>query len=358
MWDGSIWDVEHWAVRLIPVEGRYGGRVDRVSGWALGFARKRSPTPCRAEAEARKTLASCEACNSLRRESRASDISGLIDANVRNRSSVPYLCLTKRGSSGWMRRSQISTIKFSSVGEISSSSEIFSPWCVREQSLVNKLSSMKDWIRWNKSSGRSLWSRCMSDRSRKRAPDVWKPKCNRIICQILSIEVELLIMELREITGQKFAICPNIRSNNATFCCAVLRWGSGTVSASSVNPRRGFVRFFSFQVDPSTRNGAKLGSRARVYCRFWRQLSKLLTVSFLVKTHCFGALCESAMAGDAFACLHSLHSVCLPTGCDHRRYGINWPPQTAWDEDPGRCHHANIKVTVITVCRYHQNQQT
>ena len=47
----------------------------------------------------RKTLASSFVCILSSRESIACEISGLMDDNVRERSSVPYLCLTRAGKS-------------------------------------------------------------------------------------------------------------------------------------------------------------------------------------------------------------------------------------------------------------------
>ena len=67
----------------------------------------------------------CETSN----EVRAWDISGLMEAKVRDLSSVPYLCFTSLGNSGWMSWSQVRTTKFSNVGVNSSSSVTRSPWC-------------------------------------------------------------------------------------------------------------------------------------------------------------------------------------------------------------------------------------
>ena len=60
---------------------------------------------------------------------RACEISGLIEATVRERSSVLYRCFTSFGRSGCTSRNQVSTIKFSKVGVNSSSSVKSAPWC-------------------------------------------------------------------------------------------------------------------------------------------------------------------------------------------------------------------------------------
>ena len=65
---------------------------------------------------------------SSRRELKAAEISGLIDARVRVRNSVAYFCFTIFGRSLWINRNHIRTIIFSNVGVSSSSSSILSPW--------------------------------------------------------------------------------------------------------------------------------------------------------------------------------------------------------------------------------------
>ena len=79
------------------------------------------------EAE-RKTLASSLDWILSRRDSIACEISGFMDANVRERNSVPYLCLTRAGKSLCSKWSHCKTIKFSRVGVNSSSSPMASPW--------------------------------------------------------------------------------------------------------------------------------------------------------------------------------------------------------------------------------------
>ncbi len=96
----------------------------------------------------RKTFASSLARNSSNRESKAWDISGLMEARVRLRSSVPYLCLTRRGSPGWRSWSQVKTTKFSREGESSSSASGVAPWWVIPLAVVSKLSSTNDIRHW------------------------------------------------------------------------------------------------------------------------------------------------------------------------------------------------------------------
>ena len=68
--------------------------------------------------------------NSSSSELSALEISGFNVVNVHDLCSVPYLCFTNLGRSGWMRVSQVRTIKFSIVGESPSSSWISWPLCV------------------------------------------------------------------------------------------------------------------------------------------------------------------------------------------------------------------------------------
>ena len=60
-------------------------------------------------------------CNSSSKESRACEIPGLTEARVRLRSSVLYLCWTKRGRLGWRSWSHVKTTKLSREGDSSSS---------------------------------------------------------------------------------------------------------------------------------------------------------------------------------------------------------------------------------------------
>ena len=66
----------------------------------------------------------------------------------------------------------------------------------------------------------------------------------------------------------------------------------GTDSASLVRPRRGLVEVFFSHVTPSAKKGAKVGSRDKEYCRFCRQDSNAVIVSWRVRGHCFGARIE------------------------------------------------------------------
>ena len=91
---------------------------------------------------ARITLAPEFEWISSSKDSRATDISGLIDARVRDRNSVAYFCFTSLGRSLWISWSQIRTIRFSKDGEISSSSSIRSPWWVRGPFLALILSDV------------------------------------------------------------------------------------------------------------------------------------------------------------------------------------------------------------------------
>ena len=95
----------------------------------------------------------------------------------------------------------------------------------------------------------------------KWAPVDWKPKWARIDCHMLSMDVEFLVIVLREMMGQKFAICPSIKSSWATFWAALRRFG--VPSGSSTRPLRGLALVFLVQVVPVTRNGANPGSSER-----------------------------------------------------------------------------------------------
>ena len=80
------------------------------------------------EAAVRMAFASYAVWSSSRRDGKAWEISGLMEARVHERNSVPYRCLTSLGSSGLINRSQVSMTKFSREGDISSSSVARSPW--------------------------------------------------------------------------------------------------------------------------------------------------------------------------------------------------------------------------------------
>ena len=56
---------------------------------------------------------------------------------------------------------------------------------------------------------------------------------------------------------------------------------------------------FLSHVKFSPRKGAKFGSSDKVYCMLCFQLSKEVTVSVLLRDHCFGARCvEAILKGD------------------------------------------------------------
>ena len=128
---------------------------------------------------------------------------------------------------------QVNVTKFSKDGESSSSSSIFSPWCVILPLVVNKLSLVKAISRWYRSSWRSPGSNLIS----------WAAvvRCNRS--------------------------------------------GGLTVNPLVVE----FFLFFFSHFAPSIRNGAKLGSWERIYCKLVFQFSKVFIVSVFVKHYCFGA---------------------------------------------------------------------
>ena len=86
----------------------------------------------------------------------ACDISSLREAKVRERSSVPYRCLTSFDKTGLIRRNQVRTTKFPRVGERFSSSVIYSLWWGMLQSDPRRLSSTNIMNLWNKSSGHSF----------------------------------------------------------------------------------------------------------------------------------------------------------------------------------------------------------
>ena len=65
----------------------------------------------------------------------------------------------------------------------------------------------------------------------------------------------------------------------------------GTSLPSGSSPLLGAEDFFS-QVKLSAKNGTKLASREREYCRFCLQASNVVMVSLFVRDHCFGALLE------------------------------------------------------------------
>ena len=66
----------------------------------------------------------------------------------------------------------------------------------------------------------------------------------------------------------------------------------GTSSPSDSSPLVGAIDHFFSHVKVSAKNGAKLASREREYCRFCLQASNVVIVSFFVRDHCFGAVLE------------------------------------------------------------------
>ena len=66
----------------------------------------------------RSTFDSAVEHNSSSNESKACEISGLREASVLERSSVPYLCLASFGRSVWTSLNQVRTIMFSRLGSI------------------------------------------------------------------------------------------------------------------------------------------------------------------------------------------------------------------------------------------------
>lgn len=76
-------------------------------------------------------LVSSAARISSSRDVMGCEISGFMEARVRDLNSVPYLCFTSLGSSGWISLSQARVMKFSNVGMSSSLSMMTSPWWVR-----------------------------------------------------------------------------------------------------------------------------------------------------------------------------------------------------------------------------------
>lgn len=82
----------------------------------------------------RSTFESAVGRMSSKSESSACDISGLIEAKVLERSSVPYRCFTRPGKSGCMR--QVSMTILSRIGDISS------PWCVMKRLANNRLNCL------------------------------------------------------------------------------------------------------------------------------------------------------------------------------------------------------------------------
>ena len=109
-----------------------------------------------------------------------------------------------------------------------------------------------------------------------------------MVYHIWFTDVDFLVMVFLEMIGQKFAICPSINSRWATFCAVVHLMFSETSSVSSRKPHIGKNGDFFCHVKPSAKNGAKLGSKERVYWRFCLHASKDIIVSSFDKDHCFG----------------------------------------------------------------------
>ena len=129
------------------------------------------------------------------------DISGFMDARVHDCNSVPYRCFTSLGNSGLINLSQVSTIKFSSVGVSSSSSVVTWPQWERLWAW-SRVSSTKAISLWKRTSGHSSASRCRFAKSRKWAPVIWKPKWSHIMLQTDWMEVKFFIKVFLDMTGQ------------------------------------------------------------------------------------------------------------------------------------------------------------
>ena len=99
----------------------------------------------------------------------------------------------------------------------------------------------------------------------------------------------VLTIELPEMTGQKFAICPSINSRWVHFFWAVRRLAIGTSSSSFVKPLVGDVVDLFCHVTWSPRKAAKFISSDKVYCIFCFHASYDVMVSCLVSDHCLGA---------------------------------------------------------------------
>ena len=129
IWEEAVkkWPLSGWPACLQSghdLAGRF-GRVIPLYG-TLGPAGLRELLTA-----VRRSLASSAARISSSKEVRAWDISGFIEARVRDLNSVLYLGFTSLGKSGWISLSQVRTMKFSYVGVSSSSSVATSPWCDR-----------------------------------------------------------------------------------------------------------------------------------------------------------------------------------------------------------------------------------
>ena len=153
------------------------------------------------------------------------------------------------------------------------------------------------------------------------------------------MEVELFTIELREITGQKLGIWPSMRSRCKFFWKAVSRRVVGTSSPSGLSPILGAVEDFFSHVKLSAKNGAKLASRERKYCRFCLQASNVVMLSFFVMDHRFRALIR---IHDVIVRVHSI---------DHRigRLVVAWINETVFRLSEtwvtSCCHHANFEET-------------
>ena len=147
------------------------------------------------------TSASSDALISSSREFKAWETSGFNDAKVLDLSSVPYLCLTNLGRSGWINFSHARTTKFSKDGLNSSSSVTRSPWWDKLFALSN--TSLTNVINCcYRSSGLSLDCKWMSAKSMKWAPVIWYPKCCLMVFQMGWIEVEFFTNAFLAIIGQ------------------------------------------------------------------------------------------------------------------------------------------------------------
>ena len=99
--------------------------------------------------------------SSFNNYSKAWEITGFIEVNDRDVSSVTYLRFTRFGSSRCVSLNHVSTIIFSKVGNFSSSWSTASRWCVMCPLSLRSLFLMKDIKHWQSISGRSSCSSLM-----------------------------------------------------------------------------------------------------------------------------------------------------------------------------------------------------
>ena len=114
----------------------------------------------------------------------------------------------------------------------------------------------------------------------------------------------------------------------------------GTSSPSGLSPILGAVEDFFSHVKLSAKNGAKLASRERKYCRFCLQASNVRSNGFVL---CDGPPLQSSIRiHDVIVRVHSI---------DHRigRLVVAWINETVFRLSEtwvtSRCHHANFEET-------------